>query len=220
MSNTTLDLSPELHKYLLSVSVTETDLLQALRKETLAQEMSIMQISPEQGQMMHLLLKLINAKNAIEIGVYTGYSSVIIASALADSGKLIACDISEDWTGIARKYWQQAGIEQKIDLRLAPAVDTLQQLLDDGNRQKFDFIFIDADKENYSRYFDYSVELLKPGGLIMVDNVLWSGRVIDAESNDADTVAIRAFNKKLLHDSRVEISMIPISDGVTLARKR
>ena len=220
MSNTTLDLSPELHKYLLSVSVTESDLLQALRKETLAQEMSVMQISPEQGQMMHLLLKLINGKNAIEIGVYTGYSSVIIASALADSGKLIACDISEEWTGIARKYWRQAGIEHKIDLRLAPAVETLQQLLDDGKHQQFDFIFIDADKENYSRYFDYSVELLKPGGLIMVDNVLWSGRVIDAESNDVDTVAIRAFNKKLLNDSRVEICMIPISDGVTLARKR
>lgn len=219
MTKQTLNLSDELYHYMLSVSLRESDDLQALRVETAKDPMSIMQISPEQGQFMALLVKLINAKNIIEIGTFTGYSSLAMAQSIANDARIIACDISEQWTSVARRYWQQAGVAEKIDLRLAPAVDTLDSLLENGQERSFDFVFIDADKTNYQSYFDKSLALLRTGGLIAIDNVLWGGSVIDPAKVDDDTAAIRQFNQNLLSDHRVNISLVPIADGVTLAYK-
>lgn len=169
---------------------------------------------------MQLLVRLIGARNTIEIGVYTGYSSLSVALALPPDGKTIACDINTDWTAIARRYWKEAGVAHKIDLRLAPALQTLDILIREGEEGKFDFVFIDADKENYWRYFEYSLKLLRPGGLIAVDNVLWSGKVVDPMSDDKDARAIREFNARLKDDARVFLSLVPIADGLTLAMKR
>lgn len=220
MSKQTLNLSDELYHYMLSVSLREAGLLQALREETAQDNMSMMQISPEQGQFMAMLVKMIDAKNMIEIGTYTGYSSLVMALASADDANIIACDVSEQWTSIARRYWRQAGVENKIDLRLAPAAETLQALLSQGKAGSFDFVFIDADKPGYQTYFDQAFLLLRSGGLIAIDNVLWGGSVIDLTKNDDDTAAIRRFNENLFADSRVDISLVPIADGLTLARKR
>ncbi|MDX2464796.1 MAG: class I SAM-dependent methyltransferase [Porticoccus sp.] len=219
MSNKTLNLTEQLHQYLLDVSLREPDILTALREETASLPSANMQISPEQGQFMALLVQLMGAKNAIEVGVYTGYSALAVAMALPDNGQIIACDISDEYTSVARRYWMQAGISEKIDLRLAPATETLSKLIEEGKSSTFDFAFIDADKENYARYFELCFELLRPGGLIAVDNVLWNGAVIDSDNQDVDTCAIRAFNQQLLSDIRVTISMVPIADGLTLARK-
>jgi len=220
MSKGLIKVSEPLYDYILAVSLREPDILKRLREETAPHPHSFMQISPDQGQFMALLIKLIAATRTIELGVYTGYSSLCVALALPPDGKLIACDVNEEWTSMARRYWTEAGVAHKVDLRLAPAMDTLDSLLADGLAGSFDFVFIDADKENYDGYYERSLELLRPGGLIAVDNVLWSGRVLDSDGDDADTASIKAFNSKLLSDDRIFLSMVPIADGLTLALKR
>ncbi len=220
MSNRTLNLTDQLYQYVLDSSLREPQVLGQLREETARLPAAQMQIAPEQGQFMALLTKLIAARRVIEVGVFTGYSSLAVALALPDDGQLIGCDISEEYTGIARRYWQQAGVADKIDLRLAPAQDTLQTLLDQGEAGQFDLAFIDADKENYQSYYELCLQLLRPGGLILVDNVLWNGSVIEPDKQDVDTVAIRDFNSQLKNDPRVDISLLPVADGLTLARKR
>ena len=219
MSNRTLSIDDRIYDYLLDVSVQEPDLLKQLREETADIEYSEMQIAPEQGQFMALLTKLVGARRALEIGTYTGYSSISIARALPDDGKLICCDDSEEWTAIARKYWQLAGLEQRIELILGDANQTLQQMLKEGAAGTFDFIFIDADKQNYLDYYELSLHLLREGGLIAVDNTLWSGDVADPANTEPSTRAIRHFNEMLSQDKRVEISLVPIGDGLTLVRK-
>lgn len=216
-SNLNLD---AIYDYLFDVSVRDTSLLKALREETAKDEMARMQIAPEQGQFMALMVKLTGARRIIEIGTYTGYSSLCMALSLPDDGKLLCCDISDEWTAIARRYWEQAGVAHKIDLQLAPALDTLNRQFDAGLAETFDMAFIDADKSNYPAYFENCLALLRPGGLIMVDNTLWSGRVADPQVNDEDTVALRAFNAALKNDERVDFSLLPMADGLTLIRKR
>jgi predicted O-methyltransferase YrrM len=220
MSNKTLNLTDELYQYLLKVSLHESELMAELRKETATLSMSVMQVSPEQGQFMALLAKLLGAKKVIEVGTFTGYSTLAIAQALPADGEVIACDVSEEWTSMARRYWEQAGVADRIDLRLAPALETLDGLLQEGRTGNFDMAFIDADKENYLNYYERCLELLRPGGLIMVDNVLWDGSVIDVSNQKTETVAIRKLNEHVSQDSRVDISLVPIGDGLTLARKR
>lgn len=220
MSRQTLNLTPEVYEYLLSVSIRETEILRQLREETANHRLGRMQISPEQGQFMALLLKLIRAKKVLEIGVFTGYSSTIMALALPDDGKIIACDVSEEFTQIAQKYWQKAEVEGKIDLYLAPALDTLDKLISQGESGTFDFVFIDADKSNYENYYEKSLQLVRVGGVIAIDNVLWSGKVADLEIQDHQTQTIRNFNHKLAKDHRIDLSLIPIGDGLTLAYKK
>jgi predicted O-methyltransferase YrrM len=220
MSNRTLNLSDRLYDYLLSVSLREPEILTQLRQETAQHPMRQMQIAPEQGQFMALLVQLMGATKTLEVGVFTGYSSLSIALVLPPQGKLIACDVSAEYTSIARRYWQAAGVADKIDLRLAPALETLEQLLATGQAGTFDFAFIDADKGNYRNYYDRALQLLRPGGLIAIDNVLWDGKVADPAVQDNSTQAIRAFNAFLHQDQRVSISLVPIADGLTLAVKR
>jgi len=179
-----------------------------------------MQISPEQGQLMALLVQMTNVRKALEVGVFTGYSALAVALALPPEGQLVACDVSEEYTAIAQKFWQQAEVDTKIDLRLAPATETLQQLIESGQAGTFDFAFIDADKSNYDTYYEQALALLRPGGLVAIDNVLWYGRVADPDVTDNRTQRIRALNQKLHHDERVDLSLLPIGDGLTLARKR
>lgn len=220
VSKRTIKLDQPLYDYLLEISLREAPILKALREETAADPMHNMQIAPEQGQFMALLAKLIDARRYIEVGVFTGYSSLAVGLALPADGEIIACDVSAEWTGIAKRYWRQAGLEGRIHLHLAPADETLQMLLDEGQGERFDFAFIDADKEGYASYYELLLRLIRPGGLIAVDNVLWGGAVIDPDKNDADTEAIRKFNRSLLRDARVDISLVPIGDGLTLARKK
>jgi caffeoyl-CoA O-methyltransferase len=222
MSNRTIQVTDGLYDYLLSVSSREPEVLARLRRETAERtgDRFRMQISPEQGQFMFLLARLVGARKALEVGVFTGYSSLAVAMALPEDGRLVACDVSEEWTSIARRYWQEAGVADRIDLRLAPALETLDGLLDAGDAGTFDFAFVDADKGNYGAYYERVLVLLRPGGLVAIDNTLWSGRVADASVDDPDTSAIRAFNAKLHLDSRVDLSMLPGGDGLTLARKR
>ena len=220
MSNKTFTLSESLYQYLTGVSLRESPLMRRLREETARDPMARMQIAPEQGQLMALLVQLMGARRTLEVGVFTGYSSLAVAQALPADGHIVACDISERWTAVARRYWQEAGVADKIDLRLAPALETLDELLGAGEAGRFDFAFIDADKENYPHYFERCLALLRPGGLIAVDNVLWSGRVADESDNEPDTVAIRAFNRQLHTDDRISLSLLPIGDGLTLALKR
>ncbi len=220
MGKKTLDLSGELYDYLLKVSLRDTDVQKSLRQDTDQLEMGIMQISADQGQFMALLVKLINAKRIIEVGTFTGYSALVMAQALPETGELIACDVSEEWTNIACRYWEQAGVADKIDLRLAPALETLDSLLAEGQAGSFDFAFIDADKPNQLNYYERCIKLMRKGGLIAIDNVLWGGSVIDPDNQTPDTVAIREFNDFMLSDDRVDISLLPIGDGLTLARKK
>ncbi|PSB06392.1 SAM-dependent methyltransferase [Pleurocapsa sp. CCALA 161] len=227
MPNKTIGLSdvPEtqqqsLYDYLLSVSLREPEVLTQLRQETAAIEDGDMQIAPDQGQFMVLLIKLINAKKTLEIGTFTGYSTLCVALALPDDGKIIACDVDEEYTAIATRYWQAAGVADKIQLNLAPALDTLDRLLETGQANTFDFAFIDADKDNYDAYYEKCLQLVRPGGLIAIDNTLWCGRVVDPERQDKDTIAIRNLNQKLKGDRRVELSLLTISDGLTLALKK
>ncbi|MEB3210881.1 MAG: class I SAM-dependent methyltransferase [Leptolyngbyaceae bacterium] len=220
MSNRTLNLTNDLYDYLLSVSLRELDCQRKLREETAQHSMGQMQISPEQGQFMALLVQLMGAKKALEIGVFTGYSALSVALALPDDGTLLACDVSEEYTAIAQRYWQEADVAHKIDLRIAPAIKTLDQLLATGEANSFDFAFIDADKSSYDDYYERSLQLLRPGGLIVIDNVLWSGRVADVNDTQKRTHAIRALNTKIHQDNRVALSVLPIGDGVTLAMKR
>jgi caffeoyl-CoA O-methyltransferase len=179
-----------------------------------------MQISPEQGQFMALLAELVGARRVLEVGIFTGYSALVVALALPTDGRIITCDVDEEMTAIARRYWAEGGVADKIDLRLGPAVDTLDALLSDGGADTFDFAFVDADKENYDAYYERALALLRQGGLMVIDNVLWSGAVADPNQKDADTNAIRALNAKLHGDQRVSLSLLPVSDGITLARKR
>lgn len=220
MSSRTITMTDALYDYILAVSLREAPVLRRLREFTQRRPYANMQISPEQGQFMALLVEMIGARRAIEIGTFTGYSSICIASALPARGRLICCDVNQDYTAIARQFWHEAGVENKIELRLAPAKKTLDALLRDGQAGKFDFAFIDADKENYSAYYERVLKLLRPGGIVAVDNVLWGGSVIDPKDQSVDTKAIRVFNKKLKRDKRVSISLVPIGDGLTLARKR
>jgi predicted O-methyltransferase YrrM len=212
--------SGDITDYLLSVSLREAPILRRLREETAGHPQARFQVSPEQGQFMTLVIQLLGARRTLEIGVFTGYSALAVAMALPSDGQIIACDINEEFTTVARRYWKEAGVDRKIDLRIRPALETLTELLAQGQRGQFDFAFIDADKTNYDGYYERTLELLRPGGLIMVDNVLWSGRVIDPSDQTPDTVALRAFNKKLHADTRVSLSMIPLGDGITLALKR
>lgn len=221
MSNRTLSLDDRLYQYLLDVSVDESDLLRELREETAASvEFSVMQISPEQGQFMSLLLRLMGARRAIELGTYTGYSSICIASALPADGELICCDITEQWTDVARRYWQRAGLDSIISLQLRPALDTLQDLLEQGRDGEFDFVFIDADKQNYLAYYEHALRLVRPGGLIAIDNTLWSGAVADPADQEPGTRAIRRMNEMLKEDIRVHRCMLPLGDGLGLAMKK
>ena len=219
MARRSLDLDDRLYDYLVKVGVRESDLLKELRAETSKLSSAGMQIGPDQGAFMHLLAGLIGAKRALEIGTFTGYSSLCVASALPADGKLICCDVSEEYTSIARNYWRRAGLESKIELRLGPAVATLDQLIE-AKVPAFDFIFIDADKTNSSNYYERALKLVRTGGLIAIDNVLWGGDVADPKVDDEDTKAIRALNDKVRADERVTLSMIPVGDGLTLARKR
>ncbi len=220
MSNKTLSMTERLYDYLLSVSLREPELLRRLREETARDPHANMQIAPEQGQFMALLAELMGARRALEIGVYTGYSALWVARALPADGRLIACDVNAEWTATAQRYWEEAGVAHKIDLRLAPAAKTLDALLAGGEAGTFDFVFIDADKENYAHYYEQSLRLLRPGGLMAIDNVLWDGRVAEPEMSDSETEAIRSLNQKLLGDERISLSLVPVADGVTLALKR
>ena len=220
MSSRTIQLTEALHAYLFSVAVREPEILARLRAETEPMEMSVMQISPEQGALMALLVELISARKCIEVGVYTGYSALRVAAAMGPEGRLVACDINEKWTELAKRYWLEAGLADNIDLRLAPAVETLDSLIAAGESASFDFAFIDADKPSYDTYYERCLTLLRAGGLIAIDNVLWQGRVADPAVEDEDTLAIRALNDKLTGDQRVSLCMVPIGDGLTLARKR
>ena len=219
MSNRTLSIDDRTYNYLCDVSINESGLLRQLREETAQLEYSVMQISPEQGQFMSLLIKLMAAERAIEIGTFTGYSSICVASAMPDNGKLICCDTSPQWTAIAEKYWVLAELEEKIDLYSQPAEKTLQMLLDDGAEKSFDFIFIDADKQNYITYYEMALRLLRKGGIIAVDNTLWSGAVADPDNVEPGTRAIRRFNDMVKQDKRVSTSLLTIGDGLTLILK-
>jgi len=220
MTPKAIGLAPSLHDYLLSVSLREPEVLRALRAETAQHPRRVMQVAPDQGQFLGFLTQLIGAKKALEIGVFTGYSSLSVALALPPEGRLVACDVSEEYTAIARRYWEKAGVAEKVDLRIAPALETLDRLIAEGESGSFDFAFIDADKENYLNYFERSLQLLRPGGLMAVDNVLWSGSVADPSNQESSTQALRQFNEALHQDERVSLTMLPIADGVTLAMKR
>lgn len=220
MSARTLGLEANLYDYLLAVSVREPPLLQELRRETAAMPSAGMQISPEQGQFMRLLVELMGARRALEVGVFTGYSSICVGLALPPDGQLVACDVSAEYTDVARRYWQRAGLEQRVTLRLGPAAATLEQLIESGQAGTFDFAFIDADKESYATYYEKALVLLRQGGLLAIDNVLWGGSVADPSNQKPATLAIRALNERLHADERVSVSLVPIGDGLFLARKR
>lgn len=219
MSLKSLNLTPELYDYLQKVSLREPEILAKLRAETAANPRGRMQIAPEQGQFMGFLVRLMGAKKTLEIGVFTGYSSLVVALALPPEGRIVACDVDEEVTNIARRYWQKAGVSDRIDLHLAPALDTLDQLIANGEENTFDFAFIDADKRNYINYYEKALTLVRPGGMIAIDNVLWSGQVADPQVNDPRTEALRAFNQSLQSDERIELTLVPIGDGLTLAWK-
>ena len=219
MSSEAIGLSERLTAYLRRVGVREDTDLAALREETQRLPMGGMQISPEQGQLMALLIKLLGARKCLEVGVFTGYSSLAVAKAMGPEGRIVALDVSEEWTTIARRHWAGAGLAERIDLRLGPAKESLKALIAAGEAASFDFAFIDADKANYDAYYESALVLVRAGGLIAIDNVLWSGAVADPTNNTPDTVALRALNEKIRGDARVEANMVPIGDGLTLARK-
>jgi predicted O-methyltransferase YrrM len=219
MSTRTLSLDDSLYAYLLANSLREPPVLERLRTATAALPNSIMQISPEQGQFMQLLVRLIGARRCIEIGTFTGYSALAVALALPADGRIVACDVSAEWTDMARRFWREAGVDSKIELRLQPALLTLEELAHES-AEPFDFAFIDADKTSYLAYYETLLGLLRPGGLIAVDNTLWSGHVADPNDQSADTSALRAFNERVHRDERVDLSLLPLSDGLTLLRKR
>jgi len=220
MSNRTIAITESIYQYLCDHSLREDPILKDLRDHTYDMEERAMQIAPEQGQFMKMLVKLIGAKNTIEVGVFTGYSSLAIALALPEDGRIVACDVNPQYTSVAEKFWVSAGVREKIDLRIGPAKDTLLKLINAGLTGTFDFAFIDADKINYDHYYELCLQLIRPGGLITVDNVLWGGTVSDDAINDVDTNSIRALNDKLHQDERIELSLVPIGDGLTLAMKR
>jgi len=220
MDEKNFTLSDELLEYMLSVSLREPELLRKLREETASKPGAQQQIVPEQGQLMAFLIQLIGAKKTLEVGVFTGYSALSVAIALPPDGRVIACDINPETTAIARRYWEAAGVDGKITLKLAPALLTMNDLLASGEAGTFDFVFIDADRINYDIYYERSLELLRPKGLLMIDNVLWYGRVLDGETMDAETVEIDRLNRKLRDDDRIILSLLPMSDGITLVMKK
>lgn len=219
MSAQTLNLTPALYDYLLKVSLRESPVLKELRDETHKLPGFNMQIAPEQGQFMALLVKLLQAKKTLDIGTFTGYSALVVALALPPSGEVHTCDIDDRMTHIAQQFWHKAKVDHKIQLHLGSASDTLQQFIDQGQQGTFDFIFIDADKNNYQDYYEKGLQLLRTGGLIAIDNVLWDGAVVDPTINDKQTQSIRALNEKIFHDKRITLSLLPIADGLTLAQK-
>ena len=220
MANRTIGLSDALYDYMLANSLREPEVMRRLRKETATIPLSIMQIAPDQGQFMALLVRLMGARNCIEVGTFTGYSALAVALALPADGRIVACDVNAETTAMGRRYWAEAGVADKIDLRLGPAVETLDAMLAAGEKNGYDFAFIDADKSNYDAYYERALALLRPGGVIAIDNVLWDGAVADDSVQDAETQAIRAINDKVAGDSRVLCSMLPIGDGLMLAYKQ
>ncbi len=220
MSRRTIQVDDRLYEYLVRVSVREPAALKTLRDETAVHPRAGMQISPEVGQLLQLLVRLTGARRTIEVGVFTGYSSLAIALALPADGRILACDVSDEYTAVARRHWQAAGVTDKIELVIAPAFETLEARLRQGEAGCYDFAFIDADKGNYIGYYEKVFELLRPGGLIAVDNTLWGGAVADEADQSADTVALRRFNEQLLADERIDLSLVPIGDGLTLVRRR
>jgi predicted O-methyltransferase YrrM len=219
MSNRSITLNDALYQYMLSVSLREPPVLKELRERTARLPAAMMQISPEQGQFMQWLAATLGVRRAIEVGVFTGYSALATALALPADGELLALDISAEYTDIGVPFWKQAGVDNRIRLRLGPALDSLHAMIAAGEAGQFDFAFIDADKENYENYYEALLQLLRVGGVILVDNVLWNGRVIDPSSNDSATTALRAFNLKVAGDERVALSMLPVGDGLSLMRK-
>lgn len=220
MSNRSIGLDADVYRYLLSVSLREDDLLAELRAETAKLPQSNMQIAPEQGQFMALVANLVGAQRYLEVGTFTGYSALAVARAMGENGETIACDISREWTDIARRYWQRAGLAGNIRLELAPAAETLEALVASGRSGTFDLAFIDADKTGYIDYYERCLDLLRPGGVVMLDNTLWDGDLADPANTDADTEALRAVNLHVRDDARVDLSLVPIGDGLSVARKR
>ena len=219
MSPRTLGLDAALHRYLLEVSVREEPVARALREYTAALPEAVMQISPEQGQFLRLLLRLMNAERVLEVGTFTGYSALCMARAVGARGRVVCLDRSAEWTAVAREYWARAGVDGRIELRLGDARESLERLCAEDGAGRFDFAFLDADKEHYAAYYERLLELVRPGGVIAIDNTLWSGRVADPAEREPETAAIRAFNAALAADDRALLSLVPIGDGLTLARK-
>jgi len=220
MSRGFIDVTPALAEYIHAHSLREPELLARLRAETAKLPMGGMQISPVQGQLMALLTRLTGARRCLEVGTFTGYSALCVALALPGDGRIVCCDVSEEWTAMARRYWREAGVDSKIELRIAPALDTLDALRKAGGDGSFDLAFIDADKKNYDGYYERVLALLRSNGAMLIDNVLWSGAVADPGKNDPDTAALKALNAKIHADQRVDLSMLPVGDGLTLVRKR
>ena len=215
-----ISMTDTLYKYLLEHSLRDHPVLRELREETAKLPQAVMQIGADQGQFLALLARLVGAKRCIEIGVFTGYSSLAVAMALPDEGSILALDVNEEWTSIARRYWKKAGVDHKIELRLGKAMSTLDTLIAQREAGRYDMAFIDADKGGYLGYYERCLELVRRGGLIVIDNTLWSGRVADPANKDLDTIALRAFNDALHHDERIDLALLPVGDGVTLALKR
>ena len=220
MANRTINMDEKLYSYLLDMGLREPEVLARLREATEAEELSVMRSAPEQGQFMAMLIRLTGARRVIEVGTYTGYATLWMALALPEDGQIITCDISERWSFVARRFWEQAGVQDKVSLYLRPALQTLDELLEYDEAASFDFAFIDADKENYELYYERCLQLIRAGGVVVIDNVLWGGSVIDDAKHDSATEAIRAFNRKLKEDQRIELVMLPVADGMTLALKQ
>ncbi|WP_115332544.1 class I SAM-dependent methyltransferase [Legionella busanensis] len=213
-----LNLTPELYDYMLDISLREHPVLKSLREYTSTMALANMQIAPEQAQFMQLLLKMISAHKVLELGTFTGYSALAMALALPEDGELITCDINSEWTSRVHDFWREANQDKKIKLRLAPAIQTLNELIDEGYRQQFDFVFIDADKTNYTQYYELALQLVNPRGLIAIDNIFWEGKVIDPNDTSGQTREIRHLNELIKNDKRVDISLLAIADGLLLIR--
>lgn len=218
MAKDSINLSPALYHYLINHSVRDTPVLKQLREVTNQMNGAVMQISPDQGQFMGLLVKLLGAKSILEVGTFTGYSALVMAQSLPETGRLITCDINIQATNIAKDFWQQAGVADKIELKLDRALNSVKGLLETGGENQFDLMFLDADKDNYDAYYELGLKLVRPGGLILIDNVLWDGKVLDESVQDKQTQSIRALNAKLVKDPRIDLSMVPIGDGLSLCR--
>ena len=216
----TIKMTPELYDYLIARGVREHDVLKKLRTRTAELAERNMQISSDQGAFMAMLTKLMNATHVLEVGTFTGYSALAVAMALPEGGTLTACDVSEEWTSIGQEFWKEAGVDDRINLNIAPALDTLDKLLEEGKQGHYDLAFVDADKTNYKNYYERLLKLVRQGGAILFDNVLWGGSIIDESNQDDSTVALRELNDMLHKDERIELVMLPIADGLTIARVR